>query len=189
MGQQGLGTDAEEIDEIELVEEINQMCNIHIHNISAGVYGSAYLLCNQHRMIVLGNDEHGQLGVAYHLIRMIITSWHRAYVQMPMDIVSLMITFVPQLNWQHDITNKPILIDDFAIKYISNGIASRHRFIITINNQIYAAGDNRNMQCGINQWDRRDKPKFNTWKNELVQATQNPNKSHRLCMGLFCLPI
>eukprot|EP01083_Nonionella_stella_P159388 519893_1 len=164
MGQQGLGTDEEEINEIQLIEEINQIDDIHIHNISAGVYGSAYLLCNQHRMIVVGNDEHGQLGIAYHLIRIIITSWYRTYLQIPtMDIISLIISFVPQINWQNYLTNKPILIDDFPIKHISNGIASRHRFIITTNNQIYAAGDNRNKQCGIKQRDRRDEPKFNTW--------------------------
>ena len=147
-GQQADGTD-KDVEELQRIELLNQ--NVNINTIVTGGEGSTYILLNNGCMIVFGYDEYGQLGVDYQRIKNIVLHFYRntGLTQiLSLDIEMIIITFCNKFDGRNEAQMTPLLIDTFNIKSISKGICSRHRFLITTNNEIYASGWNKWNQCG-----------------------------------------
>ena len=171
-GQQADGTD-EDVEELQKINLNNSIYgNTQIINISTGVEGSTYILLNNGSIIVFGYDEYGQLGVDYNKVKKIVLYLYRATAInriLSIDIEILIITYCNKFDERAEEQTTPVLIDDFKVKHVSKGIASRHRFIITTDDCLYASGWNYHYQCGLLQNDKQRKfakknTEFNMWQ-------------------------
>ena len=118
----------------------------NVQAVESGLDGSSFLLDTEGALSVAGNNKDGHLGVDSEIILKVLAEWHSVIFEMH-DISSLIVQFVDCIqfarDWlpsteairiEHDLTD--------AVKWMSKGVASRHRFVMTSGGKLYAAGCN-----------------------------------------------
>eukprot|EP01084_Bolivina_argentea_P082694 149719_1 len=158
-GQQVTGND-DSVDKLTLIDTITSQ--IQVKDIQTGFNGSTYILLTNNKMIVMGNNEDGQLGLGLNLVSIIINYWfYQLYIDLFInnDVINVINAFT-SLHYEFPKVSTPILITHFNIKSISNGIGSHHRFIITDKNRIYGCGQNTNNQLATVNGSNRS----STWR-------------------------
>eukprot|EP01084_Bolivina_argentea_P189962 326569_1 len=125
-----------------------------IKSIEFGYSGSRYILSDDGRLMVSGNNTFGELGIENEVIDQIVRYWSTIISK---DISYLICTFVDDLRYKCDTiaSSSPRTIccdmnggDPGDGRLISCGIAARHRFVLTNGDQLYGAGCNTFNQLG-----------------------------------------
>ena len=153
-GQQMDGTN-KRVHKLQKVEILDK--KIIIKDIISGNKGSVYLLCNDNKLIVCGQNEVGELGVFDTIIENIVLHWSqmkhkKMIVEIPNDVIVLIRQFTPKhIPDCISFISCPIMIRQFKINHISTGIAANHKFIINDMNQIYGFGTNQYRQISMKQ--------------------------------------
>ena len=174
-GQQGNGNN-------KIVPKLSMMRslpkNIHINDIIHSANGSTYILCDNDQLFVFGDNNNKQLGIFNHVIRTISNNWCK--YQIPNDIIILIVNFVDHSSNLPKLQTNPLLIKGSDIKFISYGILSFHKFILTKSNRLYGFGKNSQNQLSIKQ----DKNSWTICKNmEIVYFKQNKIELKKIVCG------
>eukprot|EP01084_Bolivina_argentea_P255836 430448_1 len=152
-----------------------------IKNIVSGKFGSTYIISDDGKLIVFGNNDCRQLGITTDtFIYMIISHFTQHLCFIPYDILFLMINFCGNVfsdsfdynRFDENAHSVPIEIFINEIKLVSNGIAANHKFIITKTNELYGIGCNRYDQLGINSYNDKALNKISFFDNLNVNIVQ-----------------
>merc|ERR1712228_642300 len=125
----------------------------YIDSVQFGLNDSCYTLSDEGRVIVSGCNKFDQLGIENEIIESLL---RHLFDCSNRDIAYLISSFVDGIKYKKNylcndgamLINNPLL--DACYK-ISAGISSRHRFILTANNQLYGVGNNLFNQIGIDR--------------------------------------
>eukprot|EP01084_Bolivina_argentea_P049728 91452_1 len=162
-GSHGNGSEKD----IEVLKKMKYLPHhIKISTITSGKNGSTYILSNNNTLMVCGHSTLGQLGIEYCdddrgftdlLIQSVflIVNWWNFPALFPPDLTSMIYEFSLYKNsnmarrifeernyFNLSTLQYPIIVNNFKIKHISQGIEANHVFITTLKNEIYGAGDN-----------------------------------------------
>eukprot|EP01084_Bolivina_argentea_P056090 102697_1 len=122
--------------------------NNYIKDIVTGRHGSTYFLCQNNNIIVCGYNFYEQLSVSVVIMKLIISFWNK-YQHIPSDLLNLIVTYIDEISFETSQVLTPLYLTNNDTKYISRGICSNHKFIITNNNSLYGMGWNQYNQLGI----------------------------------------
>jgi len=118
-----------------------------VRSVQCGLNDSYYVVDRDHKLSVAGNNEHGELGIESEIIRKVLLEWHPESGLIA-DILDVITRFVDQIKFTPDRvsvdTAQRIELDvPHRIGFVSKGVTARHRFVVTVDNELYGSGCNR----------------------------------------------
>ena len=150
-GQQGNGT-TKSVSKLAIMSHLDTS-NMLVNDISVNGHGSAMMLCNDPRSILLvfGDNKYGQLSIQRDIIQLLLEFWCRKCNILALnEVMDVLFIFIGDICCASKLL-LPLMIYKEPIEYqfISNGIASHHRFIYTKDDRLFGMGCNTFCQLGI----------------------------------------
>lgn len=150
-GQQMNGT-TKRVHRLTKIQRLDK--KLKIRSITSGNKGSVYILSADNRLIVCGQNEVGELGILDTIIELIIVHRFVKSIKMTQIIPKDIIAAIRGFSMKHipnslAVISSPITMRQFKVKYVSNGIASNHKFIITDKGGLYGFGSNLFRQISL----------------------------------------